>query len=433
MKSVCPACLRRIPADTVREDEKVFIEKHCPEHGSFKTLIWNGPPDYESWARGRRPAELYRVHTQVDSGCPFDCGICPDHEQNTCCVLLEVTSRCSLQCPVCFASSAGECGADPDLNEISAWFDLLMDSGGPFNIQLSGGEPTMRDDLPQIIELGRRKGFTFFQLNTNGLRLAEEPQYAASLKTAGLDCVFLQFDGLDDDIYKKLRGRPLLDEKLKTMDSCAKAGLGVVLVPTVVPGVNDCGIGAILNFAVSRLPDVRGVHFQPISYFGRYPGARGSNMERVTIPDMLRLIETQTKGRMRASDFQPGSAEDSYCSFNGRFLLNLDGKLNALEKKSSCCGSAKKSQEYAARRWRAADTGCCSARRHSSFEDSLERVKRYTLAVSAMFFQDAWNLDLHRLKYCYIHVLSPDRRLIPFCAYNLTNSDGKTLYRDACR
>jgi uncharacterized radical SAM superfamily Fe-S cluster-containing enzyme len=429
LESVCPVCLRRIPAETVKESGKVFMKKSCPDHGMFKTLVWNGPPDYESWAREHQPAELYRAHTGNERGCPFDCGICPDHKQNTCCVLLEVTSRCGLQCPVCFASSGGESGADPDLNEISAWFDLLMESGGPFNIQLSGGEPTMRDDLPRIIKLGREKGFDFFQLNTNGLRLAKEPGYADELKTAGLDCVFLQFDGLDDDTYIKLRGRPLLDEKLNAMGRCAEAGLGVVLVPTVVPGVNDRAIGAILDFAVSRLPDVRGVHFQPISYFGRYPGAPVSGIGRVTIPDMLKLIETQTEGRMRVSDFKPGGAESSYCSFSGSFLLAADGKLSVLGKKTCCCGSAKKSREYVARRWRGSERG---ASPDSPFEDSLDRIKRYTLAVSAMFFQDAWNLDLDRLKYCYIHVLSPDRRLIPFCAYNLTDSGGNALYRGTC-
>jgi uncharacterized radical SAM superfamily Fe-S cluster-containing enzyme len=414
----------------VKENGKVIMEKSCPDHGMFKTLLWNGPPDYESWARDHQPAELYRAHTGNERGCPFDCGICPDHKQNTCCVLLEVTSRCGLRCPVCFASSGGESGTDPDLDEISTWFDLLMESGGPFNIQLSGGEPTTRDDVPRIIRLGREKGFDFFQLNTNGLRLAKEPGYADELKTAGLDCVFLQFDGLDDDICIKLRGRPLLDEKLNAIDRCAEAGLGVVLVPTVVPGVNDRAIGAILDFAVSRLPDVRGVHFQPISYFGRYPGAPLSDMERVTIPDMLRLIEAQTEGRMRASDFKPGGAESSYCSFSGSFLLAADGRLSVLGKKTCCCGSAKKSREYVARRWRAAGRG---AGPDSSFEDSLDRIKRYTLAVSAMFFQDAWNLDLDRLKYCYIHVLSPDRRLIPFCAYNLTDRGGNALYRGTCR
>lgn len=144
--------------------------------------------------------------------------------------------------------------------------------GRQANIQLSGGEPTVRDDLPDIIRLGREKGFTYFQLNTNGLRLAREPGYAQKLKQAGLNCVFLQFDGVTNGPYQALRGAPLLEEKKRAIQSCAAARLGVVLVPVVAPGINLDQLGAILDFALEWLPVVRGVHFQPITYFGRFPG-----------------------------------------------------------------------------------------------------------------------------------------------------------------
>ncbi|MDR1508169.1 MAG: radical SAM protein [Synergistaceae bacterium] len=411
------------------------MEKTCPEHGNFRTLLWNGPPDYDDWARKRPPAALASCHAVPVKGCPYDCGICPDHRQNTCCVLLDVTERCNLLCPVCYASSASVSSLDPDLREIGEWMDMLMASGGPYNIQLSGGEPTMRDDIPQIIMLGKGKGFNFFQLNTNGLRMAREPGYVSELRDAGLNCVFLQFDGLRDEIYEKLRGRPLLEEKLKAIDRCAAAGIGVVLVPTVASGVNDGDIGDILNFAVKRMPAVRGVHFQPVSYFGRYP-----DWERkyITIPDMLRHIEKQTGGKMKIGDFKPGAAEDAYCSFNGSFLLRMDGTLKSFavlkqpEKTAGgCCGDSARSREYVARRWSATPSSCCDDQNADpqSLEGFLERARKYTLAVSGMVFQDAWNLDLDRLKSCYIHVVSPDRRLIPFCAYNLTALGGKTLYR----
>lgn len=432
-ESVCPVCLKRIAALKERDGDRVFLCKICPEHGEFRTRIWNGPPDYDRWRRNRPEGSPTRAHTQEDRGCPYDCGLCPRHRQNTCCVLLEVTQRCNLGCPVCFASSGGDKAGDPAIEEIGGWYDLLLESGGPFNIQLSGGEPTVRDDLPALIRLGKRKGFPFFQLNTNGLRLAAEPGYAAMLKAAGLDCVFLQFDGLQDSTYTALRGRPLLREKLAALDACAKAGLGVVLVPTVAAGINDGEIGALLGFAVERLPAVRGVHFQPMSYFGRYPGEPG---ERITIPDMLRGIEAQSSGRMKADDFSPGSAENPCCSFHARYLLQPDGSLKALGKREeSCCcgGDASRSREYVARHWSAAplsgSRGSLKEVEPRSLDDFIERTRQYTLTVSGMVFQDAWDLDLDRLRRCYIHVVSPDRRVIPFCAYNLTGAGGETLYR----
>ena len=173
----------------------------------------------------------------VSKGCPYDCGICADHKQNTCCVLLEVTERCNLKCPICFASAnEASFSLDPSLTEIGNWYDMLMDKGGPFNIQLSGGEPTMRDDLDQIIILGREKGFTFFQLNTNGIRIAQDETYLQSLVNAGLSTVFLQFDGFKDSTYEHLRGMSLLSIKKQAIENCKKENIGVVLVPTVKKG-----------------------------------------------------------------------------------------------------------------------------------------------------------------------------------------------------
>jgi uncharacterized radical SAM superfamily Fe-S cluster-containing enzyme len=186
---------------------------------------------------------------------------------------------------------------------------------------------------------------------------------------------------------------------------------------------------------------VRGVHFQPISYFGRY----GVYQEkRLTLPDILRAIEEQTKGLMKTNDFSPGSAENAYCSFNGKFVLQPDKKVRSLKSNSSCscqapctaAESAKKAQIYVARHWGSpAKKICCSTdnrenhHNEGSLDSFLYRLKHYTLAVSCMAFQDAWNLDLDRLRDCYIHVVSLDKKLIPFCAYNLTALSGKSLYR----
>lgn len=181
------------------------MEKDCPEHGSFSVPVWRGRPLFQSWVRPKIPADIKVPLTRVERGCPFDCGLCPDHRQHTCTAVLEVTGRCNLRCSFCFADS-GEVTPDPDLETVRGWYQRLLDVGGPYNIQLSGGEPTMRDDLPELVSMGRDMGFGFIQLNTNGLRLSREPQFLEDLKQAGLASLFLQFDGTQEEIYRKLRG-----------------------------------------------------------------------------------------------------------------------------------------------------------------------------------------------------------------------------------
>ncbi|HWQ50166.1 MAG TPA: radical SAM protein [Terriglobales bacterium] len=431
-KSVCPVCLAVVDAwRTAREDGRIYLEKSCPLHGDFSALIWDGPlEDYKAWGRENR-GNAPKVSVPAIKGCPRDCGLCENHESAGCCVLLELTSRCNLTCPVCFASS-GERGRDAPMEEIEALYDMLMARGGPFNIQLSGGEPTVRDDLPQIIALGKKKGFTFFQLNTNGLRLAEEEGYAKSLAAADLSCVFLQFDGLTETSNRILRGRELLPEKLAAIEACKEAELPVVLVPTVAPGVNDGELGDILDFALSRSPHVRGVHFQPISYFGRC--ALEAPAERLTIPKMLRLIESQTDGRMRAADFAGGGAESPYCSFHASYRLGEDGALKSLARRQDacCCVKSSRARDTVAWQWGSgaapADPGK-TPDGTSSLDAFLAQARASTFTVSGMLFQDAFTLDLERLRRCYISEADPSRGMVPFCAYNLTDLGGRALYR----
>lgn len=443
--SVCPVCLRTIPAEkVVGPDEYIYLNKTCPEHGDFSTLIWEGCScSYLSWGKESSVSEPPMAPKPADKGCPYDCGLCEDHERKGCCMLLELTNRCNLRCPVCFASAGEQEPYDLPLPKIEEQYDFLMSRGGPFNIQLSGGEPTMRDDLPEIIRLGRRKGFTFFQLNTNGLRLASEPGYAKLLKEAGLNTVFLQFDGMTDDVYQTLRGKPLLDVKMKAIRQCAAAGLGVVLVPVIAFGVNEDQIGSILSFALEQMPAVRGVHFQPISYFGRC-GLK-QPQTRITIPRMLRHIEAQTGGRMKQEDFGGGGAENPYCSFHASYLKKADGTLKALAQKSSqcCCTTSDDSRNFVASQWTGTEECCCccesepeeeacccdSMMEVSSLDQFLAEARQNTLAVSGMVFQDGYNLDLERLRRCYICEVDSQYDMVPFCAYNLTDTNGRSLYR----
>lgn len=418
-KSVCPICLRTIDAEkAVAGDGFVHLIKTCPEHGFFDTLIWEGSADeYLAWG-GACPGG------EADDGCPNNCGLCAEHRSEGCCVLLELTRRCNLRCPVCFASAGGE--GDLGLDEIARLYDMLMERGGPYNIQLSGGEPTMRNDLPEIVRLGQERGFTFFQLNTNGLRLASEAGYAAKLHAAGVSCAFLQFDGLRPETYEALRGRNILAEKLRAIDACERAGLPVVLVPTLVPGVNVDELGGILRFALGRGKIVRGVHFQPVSYFGRCEFPEPET--RLTIPRVIREIEAQTGGAMKFADFGGGGAESPWCSFHASYRKLPDGRLKALPRRESacCCKKSSEARDFVADRW-----GLGSAVRED--EDGFDRFMREavenTFTVSGMAFMDADSLELDRLRRCYISEADAERGMVPFCAYNLTARDGRALYR----
>ncbi|ABK99547.1 Radical SAM domain protein [Pelobacter propionicus DSM 2379] len=437
--SLCPHCLKRIPAERVREGDNIYLVKTCPEHGEFTTLIWRGTPSLEGWGRAKAAVHTTVPHAGEGRGCPFDCGICSEHRQQSCTVLIEVTGRCNLRCPFCFADSGDDSGPDPSPADLAWRFLNALRKSGPHNIvQISGGEPTVRDDLPEIISLGRTIGFPFIQLNTNGVRLAAEPGYAVKLKEAGLFSVFLQFDGTQDRIYRTIRGRALLEEKMRAIQQCSSAGLGIVLVPTIVKGVNDGDIGAILRLALELAPAVRGVHFQPAAYFGRHltpPPAE----ERLTLPDLMRAIQQQTDGLIRADHFIPPGCEHPLCSFHGNFLRQEDGSLKPLSRQAVDCSRGDqqenwgtgKAVSYVVNQWAAPKpASCCPAR--DSLDAFLENHRSNTFAISAMAFQDVWSLDLERVQECCIHVAAPDGRMIPFCLYNLTSSDGTPLYRDTC-
>jgi uncharacterized radical SAM superfamily Fe-S cluster-containing enzyme len=319
----------------------------------------------------------------------------------------------------------------------------LFAAAGPVNLQLSGGEPCVRDDLPEIAARARDIGFTFVQVNSNGLRLARDAAFAPRLRDAGVTTVFLQFDGTRDDIHERLRGRPLAAHKLAAIEACGAAGLGVVLVPVVVPGVNADHLGEILRFAVANQPTVRGVHFQPVSYFGRYP-TPPTDEDRITLPEIMAGLEEQTAGLVRVGDFQPAGAENALCSFNGMFVTMPDGRLHPLTRRpATCCAGTtatagsdvSRARDHVARRWAAPPAEVRPTAPLSTgpglgdWDVFLARARTHTLAVSGMAFQDAWTLDLDRLRDCHIHVADPDARAIPFCAYNLTAIDGRGPYR----
>ncbi|MEG2173931.1 MAG: radical SAM protein [Oscillospiraceae bacterium] len=416
--SVCPVCLQRIPAQHVRENNEIFLKKSCPTHGDFSCIIWRGRLPIEAW-RGPLP----EICEGENENCPHHCGLCDEHKQGTCCVVLEVTDRCNLGCTYCFADPAGS--ADASLEQVTEWLRDLIEPGQTL-VQLSGGEPTVRDDLPEIVRRAKSLGAAYVQLNTNGLRLAEDEDYAATLAQAGLSFVFLQFDAAQDDsVYRALRGRPLLSEKLRAIENCARCGLGVTLVPTLVRGVNLDEIGPILQFAIAHSPTVRGVHFQPVSYFGRVP-TMPDDAARYTLDELVDDLVRQSDGLLRMQDIAPSRCDHPLCGFHGDFIVLPDNRLLPLTKskvQNECsCSTPEQNRAFVSRRWERStgDMKIESGEEHDihSFDGFLKRARTHGFTITSMPFQDRWNLDLERLRQCSLHVY--DRgRWVPFCSYYL--------------
>jgi 7,8-dihydro-6-hydroxymethylpterin dimethyltransferase len=421
--SVCPVCLRRLPAEIIKQEHDYFLVKMCCDHGRFSTVIWRGEePSFERWGNYVPPEEPEDKRPD----CPNGCGICPSHLQKACCVLVEVTGRCNLSCPFCFAQSDQD-AVDPTVGQLSEYFEQLVEHGSTF-IQISGGEPTVRNDLPEIVAAAKAAGCENIQLNSNGIRLGTEKGYAKELADAGLSFVFMQFDGTDDSLYEKLRGQPLFAEKQAAIKACSDELLGVTLVPTIVPGVNDQNIGEILNYGFSNSPAVRGVHFQPVSYFGRHPQPQG-NIDRITLPEVLRAIERQTDGKVKISDFVPSGCDHPRCGFHGDFVVLPDSLIKLTANNEGCACSQDdgrahiKNRNFVARRWKRTAAGdeqkCCCNIDYGDMDSFLGRAKSHGFTITAMAFQDAYTLDMERLRRCSLHVYD-GRRTLPFCARYLT-------------
>ncbi|PKM49279.1 MAG: radical SAM protein [Firmicutes bacterium HGW-Firmicutes-7] len=431
--SLCPICMKKLDADIIVEDNQAFMIKSCSEHGDFKTVIWKGSIPIESWIRKKERAYIQNPTTKIEKGCPFDCGLCEAHRQHTCTALIEVTGNCNLSCHYCFANSHGTKHQNPTLDQIKFQYESILRASGKCNIQLSGGEPTLRDDLPEIVKMGTELGFDFIQINTNGIRLANDEVYVNDLKNSGLSSVFLQFDGTKDDIYEALRGRALYDLKLQAIRNCQKANIGVVLVPTLVPGVNLDNIGEIIKLGIRYAPVVKGVHFQPVSYFGRVPEVP-KDTDRITLPQVMDEIHKQTGGIIGIETMKPPGCENALCSFHGNYVINENGLMN-ITKRSSCCDDIEKAEEgaikakaFVARNWAYQKPKCCDGG-HSDWDKILNTLQNNSFSISAMAFQDVWNVNLERIKDCCIHVSTLDGKLIPFCMYNITNAEGNSIYR----
>jgi 7,8-dihydro-6-hydroxymethylpterin dimethyltransferase len=466
VSSLCPTCLKVINARIFQEGEAVLIDKRCEEHGDFRDTYWSDVTLYERFMSYWIDGSGIDGSSQARQGCPFDCGICENHKTGTLLGNIDVTSRCNLSCPVCFAD-AGDSSNEPTMDQLRAMMQILRDQKPvPCSaIQFSGGEPTMRDDLPEIVALARQFGFFQIQVATNGMKLASSPNLCGDLVRNGLTTIYLQFDGVTPEPYKTLRGRDLLPMKYQAIENLRAAKqMSIVLVPTLAKGVNDGQVGDIVKFAFSNSDVVKGVNFQPISFAGRSDQMERAK-KRITIPDILALLEDQTDNEITRDDFYPVpfvapissliSAETGVpqpsltvhpCCGAGTYVYRVNGRMIPITRFVDVEGLMESIKEVVqdydgSRLGRLRMNGMIlkglpkfidesrtpgslnltglllSVFRDGTWE-SLTEFHNNSLFLGIMHFQDSYNMDLERLQRCGIHYILPDGRIIPFCSYN---------------
>ncbi len=446
-RSVCPTCKKTIDAQILVRENKVIMKKHCQEHGWFEALLSSDFENYREWERYNKPGTMpLQFQTEVAKGCPDDCGLCSAHQQHTCLGILEITQSCNFDCPVCFASAGTTLKHKHlDFDTIKTMVATLLYSEGLVElVQISGGEPTIHPEILDILEYVRGTGqIKTIMINSNGRKFAQSEKFCKDAKKAGLNGVYLQFDGFKSSTYKELRGNEtLLQEKLKAIENLSKANLTITLSMTVVKGVNDDEIGTVIKF-IHKKSAINGLSLQPVFAEGRLEKYYDP-MDHLTLPDILGRIEEQTGELYKKSDFFPIPCPYPHCSgvtfsyqdpetgefttikrlievvdyldyFKNSVIPDVAGTikeaLEGLFSFSTSPGSQELAQDYC--------NACGIDLNLESIQESLgsyiENVKMITIKP----FMSAWDVDVKRLMKCCVHEVLPDKKIMPFCSYNI--------------
>jgi len=440
--SICSKCYRKAEGKIVFQDDKVFMTRRCPEHGWEKILMADDIPYYKQCREVylKPPEQPNRYNTPIRYGCPYDCGLCGDHEQHSCVSILEVTDACNLECPVCYANSGPSRQQFRSLEQLEAMLDAIVrNEREPDVVQISGGEPTLHPQFFEILDAARRRPIKHLMINTNGIRVAREPEFVQRLAAykPGIE-LYLQHDSLERAPLMALRGADLRDIHAKALENCNRAQLSVTLVATVKKGLNDQELGRLVEYGLTQ-PCVRGVTFQPVQVAGRTEAFNPAT-DRLTLTEVRRRILEQT------TTFQPEDLIPVPChpdSIAMAYALKLDegvvpftrlvphdvllgGSRNTItfekdpvvrdyffklfstnHSPESCATSLK-------------DLLCCLPKVEAPPDWGYDRLFR----VIIMQFIDVYSFDIRSVKKSCVHIVHPDGRLIPFDTYNLFYRDG---------
>jgi len=467
--SVCPVCLKKIKAYVVEKDGKVLIQKECSEHGSFNDIYWSRADLYHEAEKFKKPSS-----TPFQDNCPYGGGItqCPYHVSRTVMSVIDVTNECDLRCPICFANASQPSDLyRPTLENIYNMLKFLKKQDPPpLAVMFAGGEPGVRDDIVEIVKMAHDLKFMIL-LATNGIRMSNDPELVRKLKKAGLNIVYLQFDGLTDSPYEKLRGAKLLPNKLRLVELCRKHDIEIILVPTLQGGINDNEVGDMIKFAAKNVDIIRGIVFQPMAFTGR-TSEYVSRKNRVDNSLLAQRIAEQTNGMIKEEDLFPVSVmgpplkvmntflakawppftPTPYCglwnwilvSKRGKHLftpinrfLNFEAFMSDLKVLNSLVEKRKIGKigiylrllfaSFRSLDWRKVqrEAGLLNAVKtlvkiHTDPSyDSLGYIRRRLLLIGCMAFMDPYTFDVERAHHCVIHYTTPDNRVIPFCVYNM--------------
>jgi uncharacterized radical SAM superfamily Fe-S cluster-containing enzyme len=440
--SICSTCYQKVEGKIVFEDGAVYMLKRCPEHGNERVLMAD---DVDYYRRCReifiKPPEMpLAFNTPVRWGCPYDCGLCADHQQHSCLSLIEVTDHCNLQCPVCYAESGPSRQQNRSLDHVQRMIDAVVrNEGEPDVVQISGGEPTIHPDFFAILDRAKAAPIRHLMVNTNGIRIAEDEDFAKRLAGYMPDFeIYLQFDSFERQALMSLRGADLRDIRMRALERLNRLGISTTLVVTLKKGLNDHEIGRIIDFALQQ-PAVRGVTFQPVQAAGRLQHFDPAT-DRLTLTEVRRKILEQT------SVFRPEDVLPVPChpdSLAMAYALKLDGKVvpltglidpailieggrntilyeqdDAVREGVFKLFATNHSPDSGARSLR--DLLCCLPRLDAPRQLGYENIFR----VMIMQFIDAYSFDVRSVKKTCVHIVHPDGRLIPFDTYNLFYRDG---------
>ncbi len=463
-QSICPECNKVLSAKIFERDGKVWIKRECQDHGETEELYWGS---YEMYMRASKfnlegkGIENPSIKKEAID-CPSDCGLCKDHLTHTTLANIVVTNRCDLSCWYCFfyAERAGYV-YEPSLEQIREMArNLRNERPVPGNaVQLTGGEPCLREDLIEIIKTIKGEGIDHVQLNTDGIRLATDPTLAKRVREAGTNTVYLSFDGLTPKTNFKNHW-----EIPSILENCRSVGLGIVLVPTVIKSINDHEVGGIVDFASKNIDVIRGVNFQPVSLTGRLTTAERDKY-RITIPDVIQRIEDQTNGEISKDDFYPVPCTGPITRFiealTGRAhyelsvhfacgaatylfkegdrlipitrFVDIDGLFEYLDEKADEIERGKNrywvavkvlsrlgkfiDKEKQPKGLNLSKIIINALIRHNY--EALGEFHHKTLFIGMMHFMDKYNYDIERVRRCGIHYLVPNGLIIPFCAFNV--------------
>lgn len=441
-QSLCSHCLRKVDAKVVYQDERVYLLKNCPEHGHEKVLVSTDAAYHRICRATLKPGQMPATfNTPTRFGCPYDCGICPDHEQHGCLTLVEITDQCNLQCPVCYADSSPRRQTHRSLEHVERMLDAVVrNEAEPDIVQISGGEPTIHPQFFEILDAAKRRPIKHLMLNTNGVRIAQDADFARRLAgyQPGFE-VYLQFDSLRADPIRALRGADLLDVRRRALDRLNELNLSTTLVVTLKKGLNDDEMGEIIDFAL-RQRCVRGVTFQPVQDAGRV-----ENFDPAR--DRLTLGEVRQKILAQSPVFKPGDLIPVPCHpdcLAMGYALKLDGKVTPLTglippelllKSEGSTIVYERDPRLRDEVFRLFSTShspesataalrqllCCLPLVKAPPSVTYENIFR----VLVIQFLDAHNFDVRSVKKSCIHIVHPDGRVIPFDTYNLFYRDDR--------